>query len=709
MTDEPGPTLYELLPALHRRRDAERGLPLQALLGVAEEQRALVRASIEQSYADWFVETCRPWLLPYLGALVGYETPPGREDAPARCPADVTAPRRDVARTLADRRRKGTLAVLEDLARDVADWPARAVEFRRLLAFDQPVRLLSGHPAGPAARPGPGRLADLRRGGELDLADGPFDRLAHTADVRRVDSAHPPGGRAGVASVGLFVWRLGAYSVTRAPAYCRDRDRGHYTFSVLGNDTPLVNRPVREPSPAHIADETNLPAFIRRRAFEEDTAHYYGPGKSLCVWTDDGREPVPLSAVVCADLSGWSGTPRPGQVAVDPVLGRIAFPPRSAPDGGVRVSYHHAFPAPMGGGEYPRPGQDPAGGPPPERYRVGPGERFGRLMDAVAAWRGTARPGRPRPEGIVELVGPVVLQERIEIPLDLGDRLTVRAAPGGRPVLRLLNRYAHRPDSLRITGTGEGGGPLPSLRLSGLLVTGRGVHVEGPVGRVALSHCTLVPGWSLDEECPRDHPGRPSLELTRTPACLDVEHSITGAVTVTADEPRTTPNRIFLSDSVLDATARCLPALSGPDGGCAYARLSARRTTVIGAVRVHETGLVEDSILDGPVHAEIRDRGLIRFSYLPPGSRTPPPFHCEPAHSGDPERVTPRFTSTAYGSPGYVQLAADCAEELRRGAADGSEPGAFHDLFQPQREDALRARLAEYTPAGTSSGLLFAT
>lgn len=705
-------TLYELLPALYRRRDAEEGLPLQALLAVIEEQRAVVRDSVRQQYDDWFVETCRPWALPYLGALVGYEALPGYEEALARGGegaarlAAVLAPRRDVARTIAGRRRKGTLAVLEELARDIAGWPARAVEFRRTLAFDQPVRRYSAYLPDSEARVRLGQLADLRRGAELELVDGPFDRLAHTVDVRRVESAHPPGGRHGIGSVGLFVWRLGAFPLTRSPAFCVDRDRSHYTFSILGNDTPLVTRPVCEPAPTHVADETNVPAFIRRRAFEERTAHYYGPGKSLCVWRD-GDKPVPLSEIVPADLSDWAHVPRRGQVAVDPELGRIAFPARSAPDSGVWVSYRYAFPAAMGGGEYPVPAE------PAERpetvYRVGPDEEFERLMDAVARWYGDKRAHPSRREAVIELVGSVAFQEQIEIRLDHGDRLTVRAAPGGRPVLRLLDWYANRPDAMRIIGTGRGVGPLPTVRLSGLLVTGRSVRVQGAVGRVVVSHCTLVPGWSLGDDCCCEHPGEPSLELTRTPACLEVRHSILGTVVVDADEACTGPNRVFLSDSVLDATSATAPALAGPEHGCAYAELSARRTTVIGSVRTHAVGLVENCILDGLVHVSVRQRGCIRFCYLPPGSQTPPPFHCEPAHSGEPARVVPRFTSTVYGTPGYVQLSAQCPEEIRRGADDGSELGVYHDLFQPQREDGLRRRLAEYTPAGTSSGVLLVT
>jgi hypothetical protein len=34
--------------------------------------------------------------------------------------------------------------------------------------------------------------------------------------------------------------------------------------------------------------------------------------------------------------------------------------------------------------------------------------------------------------------------------------------------------------------------------------------------------------------------------------------------------------------------------------------------------------------------------------------------------------------------------------------------GAFHDLFQPQREANLRVRLQEFTPAGMEADIVFA-
>jgi hypothetical protein len=59
--------------------------------------------------------------------------------------------------------------------------------------------------------------------------------------------------------------------------------------------------------------------------------------------------------------------------------------------------------------------------------------------------------------------------------------------------------------------------------------------------------------------------------------------------------------------------------------------------------------------------------------------------------------------------PGYAQLATAGALEISRGAEDGSEIGAFHDLFQSQRAANLLARLEEFTSAGMNVGVVYAT
>jgi hypothetical protein len=703
--------LAELLPRRHRLRDAEEGEPLRALLAVIAEQLDRVRDGVQQGYEDLFVETAAPWVLPYLGDLVGYRTLPGYErvlttglhGGGREALAEAIAPRADVAATVAHRRRKGTLHLLEELSEQVAQWPARAVELSRHVAHTQPVKLY-----GTGGRRGDrGRLLDLRDGSALAVAGGPFEELARTVDVRRADSARRQGGWT-PSGVGLFVWRLKPYALTSSPAYCIDRARNLYTFSILGNDTPLVTKPVPEPSPAHIAAVDNVPAFITRRLLHDRLADYYGPGKSLVIRRDGEDRPVPPADIVVADLSDWRYRPKRGQVAVDPELGRIAFGSRQAPRQGVWVDYHHAFGADMGGGEYERPDREPR--PDADFYRVGPGQPYRRIMDAYRAWQDERGPGRT---GIIEITHSGAYQEQLDFDLDPGDRLELRAAEGTRPVIRLLDWYSNRPDALNIRAVQDDCAPheRPRVVLDGLLVAGRGINVTGPMGAVVVRHSTLVPGWSLEPECEPHSPDEPSIVLDRTTACVQIEHSILGTIEVIGDEVSEDPLDIHLRDSVLDATGDDREALSAPDCRHAHAVLHLHRTTVIGEVHTHAVEIAENSVFTGRLHVARRGIGCLRYCSVPPGSRTPRRHRCQPDLVGPEQagRVRPLFTSERYGTPWYGQLADRCAEEIRRGADDGAELGAFHDLYRPQREDGLRARLAEYTPAGADAGMFFVT
>ncbi len=160
----PDDRLYNLLPEYYRAADAAAGGVLRKLLLVISAQVDVVQADIDQLYRNWFIETCQDWAVPYIGDLVGYQPLSMGEAAQAATAEGQRLDRAieacaDVARTVATRRRKGTLAVLTELAASVARWPARAVEFRTLLEATQSVnhvRLDRDRTARPAQR-GPAR------------------------------------------------------------------------------------------------------------------------------------------------------------------------------------------------------------------------------------------------------------------------------------------------------------------------------------------------------------------------------------------------------------------------------------------------------------------------------------------------------------------------------------------------------------------------
>jgi hypothetical protein len=719
--------LYNLLPAVYRMRDADSGYPLRGLLNVIAEQVNVVEADIAQLYDNWFIETCQEWVVPYIGALIGYKPVENvAQLGAASTQRDITreallVPRSEVANTIRYRRRKGTLQLLEELAMAVAGWPARAVEFYRLLGVTQNINYLHLRR---------GRTLDVRNGTALEDIGGPFAELGYTIDVRRPDSHHRPG-RENIGSVGLFVWRLQVYSVTFTPAYLYEEESPNsYLFSALGTDTQLYTNPAPA-APGAPTSVRNFPTPIRRRNLEPvetvrafppaagDLSLYYGHGKSFEIWAGVPLAPVALNQIVAADLSDWSYRPLAGQVAVDPQLGRIALPQSMPRKQGVWVSYYYAFSASIGGGEYNRSISQPPGA---VMYTVGRGEIFTRINDALAQWQ------KDQPaSAVIEITDGGIYVEQINITLAAGQVLQLQAANRTRPVIRLLDWQSSLPDSLSVSGAAGAW-----FILDGLVVTGRGVQVEGEMAGVLIRHSTLVPGWGLQCNCEPKRPTEPSLELIDSPACIRIEHSILGSIQVERNEVTEDPALIRISDSIVDATSPQGVALGAPESLCAYATLTILRSTVFGEIQTRAIELAENCIFMGSILACRRQQGCMRFCYVPPGSRTPQRYECQPdlvdsavaaatlkdnltpaqssaLQAAERLRVEPEFNSTRYGSATYCQLAINCATEITTGADDESEMGVFHDLYQPQRSANLRARLDDYTPADMDAGIIYAS
>ena len=548
--------VYNLLPALYRLQDAKRGFPLREVLKIISTQANVVKQNIDGLWDDIFIETCADWVIPYIGDLVG-NNPLHEVDARRRV---------DVAKTISYRRRKGTLPLLEELARDVTGWHAHGVTFFELLGWTQNVNHLRFQVAPVHDARDPNVFdrvgtVNLRNIDALDRLNGPFDTICHTVDVRPISGTE---GWYNIPKIGFFLWRLRHYPLTSITP--READAPHrYHFSPLGNPAPLFTNPKREADEAGLASEVHVPGPIRPVAFHFNPGDYYGdgPDRSFAIYRGPGVDKdrlIPLSEIMCKDLSTWAEPPN-NQVAVDARLGRFAFAPGQAPDDGVTVSYNYGFSADIGGGPYHvrQALSDP--GLATWRKTVGQqnpnGVDFNSLDDALTAW---ADPNDGnKANAIITITDNGTYTEEIAIEPANDRRLVIQAGDGNRPTLRFVDAEGNLAD-LVITG---GNSTNVTLTLSGLLIEG-GVHIEEEsLGQLRIVHCTLVPGRGLDEKGQPQEPGRPSV-IVRAPngrLRLEIDHSIVGALRLPAEITELRAQDSIIDPATRDGAASLVPAL----------------------------------------------------------------------------------------------------------------------------------------------------
>jgi hypothetical protein len=734
-----GERLYNLLPAIYRVRDAAQGEPLRALLSVIESELETLEADIEGLYENWFIETCDEWVIPYIGDLLGVRMLHAAESAGAY------SLRAYVANTLRYRRRKGTATILEQLARDVTNWPTRAVEFFQLLATTQHINHIRLHNA---------RTPDLRDTNQLELLDTPFETAARTGEVRRIAGGR---GKYNIPNVGLFMWRLQSYAVTRSTARAViEPSDGRYTFNPLGLDAALFNRPQTETEITHLAEEINVPGILRCRALYDDLeayrdalvsggetprAQYFGTQPVLEIFVDGADHPLLPEELVICNLSGWDapgwtplaseaftradGTPFQTQVAVDPELGRLAFLDRIALPVQVEVSYAYGFSGDVGGGPYNRQESVKQALTREVTWQMGvsqvlspvQGEIVNSLSKAIDAWN--AQPAGT--VGVIAIMDSHTYREDLTggqaIIIPAGSQLILVAADWpAEEILGSLGLTERNPGRLEPTGlrphlrgnisvrgTAPGeGAEAGELILGGLLIEGALRVLIGNLGSLQVNHCTLAPGLGDLAVNPSASPGSQNDRLR-----VSMARSIADAISL----PETVPG-LHIEDSIVDRPGDI--AVSAPG-----AAVTIDNSTILGRA---ETGTLEasESIFSEPVVVERRQIGCVRFSYVPGGSRTPRRYRCQPdlalkdvtdaaEKASIRTRLTPLFTFDDYGNPAYAQLSLTCAEEIRTGAKDGSEMGVFNHLKQPQRAANLRAALDEYLPFGLEAGIIYVT
>jgi hypothetical protein len=279
--------------------------------------------------------------------------------------------------------------------------------------------------------------------------------------------------------------------------------------------------------------------------------------------------------------------------------------------------------------------------------------------------------------------------------LNPGQTIYIRAESNQRPVIDGEIIIETAPDAV--------------LMVEGVLIA-QGIRVNGSDSITLLvRHCTIPP-WLSDGNQDPQPPEQASIQWVDAGSVgnLICDRSIMGRLRLGSGI------EISLTDSIVDALADDAIALAENDAddnspNAAGSIHQIARTTIIGRCFVEAIELIENSIITGNILAERKQQGCVRFSYLPLDSQVPRRYRCQPAAASEALSVQPQFTSLQYSNPAYAQLGQHCPLEIRQGADDESEMGAFHDLYQLRKETNLRVRLDEYLRFGLEAGIFYVT
>ncbi|MCB9706292.1 MAG: hypothetical protein H6711_30890 [Myxococcales bacterium] len=758
------PSLYNRLPEIFRIRDAEEAdaAPLAAFLGVIEAALGEVRADIEALYDDLFIETCAPWVIPYLADLLGTSHLSG----------DPWTLRADVADTIALRRRKGTLGAIERMVYDLSGYGVHAVELRERLVWAQHLNHLRIDPSADRFAIARGGTATIRDPATLSLLGTPFDRTAHTPDLGRAD---PGALRYNLPNLAIFLWRLEAYRTPLTiPVHRGSTDLGSASPGarfVVRFDIDPLGRPLR--------------LFGRRRELAGDLDGVTGadqapgpipkarltsaspagnPTAYVALTTYDASAPAPEGVVLPpqgltlhlpaaifspldptsftfrgANLCAWEdGLALPladREVAVDPAIGRLAIgvdsdDARQALEEALRCSATHGAVGPVGAEPITR--DNPWSGDDfVETRRVGSGpglwdihDALANLGDADGPWLIEIADSEIHELDLSTVVG--TIDEDGGPNLTLAHPLVIRGADGQRPILRLAQPLRARPVTVFDADPDTQAAindqvAATLLRLEGIMVTqgatfpaGATLIERAALGALEVIESTLDPGGYRTLDGSRA-PITPALALREPYGFADGNDE-----RAFAESPRILLRRAIAGPIALDLGYRLDLVESLVDAGAgADADPGSAPLAIVGATpdSAGDPGYAAPTSIDratifGRARLEsLFGRGAIFCGRLEVHDHQRGCLR-QSYVAGDGDVLPPNlgcvrgdeatlaFTSERFADPAYGQLADRCDRRIRTRGPDDDAMGAFGFLLPAHAWQNLELRLRENMPVG---------
>lgn len=726
--------LWNLLPAVYRAGDSEvfnSNGPLQELIDRIGTQAAILRRSLDRQWEDQSIETCDDWVIAYIGDLLATNLVSS---------LDARGQRLDVYKTIYYRRRKGTVAILEEIATDITGWSARVVEFfHRLSRNRHNLDPVIGRPAdapdaaaylrlqqaeglvGQLTQTPIGGWADLRQVYGASKTHSAFDEFFYTADMRR---GQGQVGWHNIPRLGVFLWRLYSFPVgepvdtplTRTAQnrgigvtpveYTASPDcPGHYTFDPSGREIPLFAAVSRPPGDTWMSpSEWQLPVPISRPLLQAEQSQLYASDQpdgsrayhSLGIFDQGGN--LVTGDHITADPRDWATRKASLSFLIEPTSGKL-IKGDTAPQGLPLVTYHYGFASAIGAGSYDRrslklpspqlPSPMPAGS---SQFVIGGGNSLSTSLGTLAS-RGT-----------------LTIQDSLTYTsvsnLSSIDQVILHAENKTRPLIRL-------PASTPTFEWSFIGNAGSTLVLEGLWIAGGDLVLKGKFDRVYLRCCTLDPGTAANGTYAKTVDGRDlapcHLLIEAEIEQLIIDACILGPIQI-PDKTQTNEKRFISTLTINDSIIQALgteKALNFHDGV-----VNLNRCTVMGQAVVHQLEASE-CILDDVFLVENYQQGCVRFSAWSRGSKLPRPYE-----SVEIEPRSPLFTTRLFGQPGYAQLQAGVDAQIQAGrsgatisagAENGSEMGAFSREKAAIKDLSLRIKYKEYMPLGLVPVLIYVT
>ncbi|MBW4671114.1 MAG: hypothetical protein KME60_27745 [Cyanomargarita calcarea GSE-NOS-MK-12-04C] len=760
-------SLYDRLPEIYRIRDEEQQPPgqLKQYLALVEVVYGAIHDNIEALYHDLFIETCEDWVIPYIGDLLGTSHLKG----------DAWTLRADVADTIALRRRKGTLGAIEQLTYDLTRWGVHCVELLENLVWNhhlnhqRPDR--GGNPPYAKATRHTvirGGTIVLRDAAMLSLLNSPFDPFAHVVDLK------PPAGgniRYNLPNLAIFLWRLVAYRIDVSQPVSRGIQPIDLTkfpdaapfvvrFDVhpLGQPVRLFNinrhNPNLRPPVVSLIDETPSPIPTPRLTSQSNAGvpdkyvtvetynpidlaanaidigetglqlHIPGPTFSITGWTFRG-------ANLCAWEAGLNRALHDREIAIDPVIGRIAIGVKDDAEATALVNqllltYTYGAVGPVGAHPISR-------SPAPTVWQSRPGEAPQDVIPRTVDFHQDSNGLQAALQDIGSLTAPLMIEIKDSMThtldistIQLNRSLIIRAASDQRPVIKLVKPLRFRPQKVKGVDANEQDNlnalmSLLTVRLEGLYLTRGDSWVasdalieQAAVNQLEILDCTLDPGGNKELDGTAQGKRKDiftSLKLDQSYGFSDdIEKAAFNQVpeiilhrTIAGPILIDTNYKLHLTESIIDAgkgigddSSNSFAVTSTTDPGNTWgAPTQVHSITVFGRMRV-ESISGQGGIWVHPLEVLNNQKGCLKFSYFSgQGDRLPQNHACV---SGTEAKL--RFVSEIFGQPAYGQIHESTDSQIREQGPNDDAMGAFGFLLESHKWRNLQIRYREFMPVG---------